>query len=427
MTIGGCGIGYWQKVRTFGRDARLALAAIGLQGFAFWGVFGSLFNLYLLRLGYGPAFIGLVLGCGGLAWALAGLPGGVLARRFGLRLPMVLGMSVLAVGLTLTAMTGLLPAPMRQGWVLVTYVLTNFGSGLFNANLAPALMAFSDDATHDYLFSTQYTLIALCGFSGSLVGGWLPGRLATLAGTSLAQPGPYRQALIAGSVLCYPAIWALAATRGTSAVHPGAHGDPDAKAPTGILLPLCLVTLLRILGEFGVRNFFNVYLDAGLDASTAEVGTWMGAAQLVAGLTTLAAPALSARWGQVPIVAWAGIGTGLSILPLALLPSTGAAGLSFVSMSVLANIARATITVYGQRLVARTWRPVLSGATSMVAGLGSAGVSLAGGAVIATLGYRCYFLLDMAAVVMGAGGFWGWRRGVEGRRSVESQTSKVKS
>jgi hypothetical protein len=52
----------------------------------------------------------------------------------------------------------------------------------------------------------------------------------------------------------------------------------------------------------------------------------------------------------------------------------------------------------------------------MVAGLGSAGVSLAGGAVITTLGYRSYFLLDMAAVVMGAVVFWGWRRGVEGRR-----------
>lgn len=402
------GVGYWEKVRTFSRNARLMLVAIGLQGFAFWGLFASLFNLYLLRLGYGPQFVGLVLGCGGLAWALTGLPGGALARRFGLRKPMIWGMGLLAVGLTLTAMTGRLTEDWRQAWVLATYILTNFGGGLCNVSISPALMAFCEDGARDHLFSARFTLMALAGFAGSLLGGWLPGQLAGLTGQSLGHPAPYRQALVMGSLLCYPAVWALWALREREAAPvPTGHGRRT-PVPYGRLLPICLVTLLRILGEFGVRNFFNVYMDAGLDASTAQIGTWMGAAQLVAGLAALVAPVLAVRWGREPTLSLATMGAGLSILVLALIPHQTAAGLGFVTMSVLASISRTTITVYGQRLVAAPWRPVLAGAVSMVAGLGSASMSLVGGTMIATLGYRAFFLTNTAAVVAGAVFFWGY-------------------
>jgi MFS family permease len=386
------------------------LVAVGFQGFAFWGLFASLFNLYLLRLGYGPPFVGLVLGCGGLAWALAGLPGGSLARRFGLRFPMVGGMALLAVGLTLSSLSGLVPPAGRRGWILTTYVLTNLGGGLSNVSIAPALMTFSDDEARDHLFSARFTLLALAGFAGSLVGGWLPGRLATLSGTSLQDPAPYRQALVVGSLLCYPAVWAMGAIRepaSTTATPTTRHARRQ-RPPYGVLLPLCMVTLLRILGEFGVRNFFNVYMDAGLDASTAQIGTWMGSAQLLAGVAALSAPLLAARWGREPTLTGAALGAGLSILPMALISHQGVAGLGFVSMTVLASIARTTITVYGQRLVSVTWRPVLAGAVSMVAGLGSALMSLAGGTVITNLGYRAFFLANATAVIAGAALFWGW-------------------
>lgn len=408
-------IGYWQRVRGFNRNARLMLIATGLQGFAFWGLFASLFNLYLLRLGYGPPFVGLVLGCGGLAWALAGLPGGALARRFGLRWPLIWGMGLLAVGLTLTSLGGRIPAGWQRGWFLVTYVITNFGGGLSNVSIAPALMAFCDDDARDHLFSARFTLLAFCGFAGSLVGGWLPGRLAALSGVTTSNPAPYRQALILGSLLCYPAVWAVWATREPEAAPVPAHHERRQRPPYGVLVPLCVVTLLRILGEFGVRNFFNVYMDAGLDASTAQIGTWMGSAQLIAGMAALAAPALAARWGREPTLTGAALGAGLSILPMALIPHPEAAGLGFVAMTVLASIARTTITVYGQRQVAVQWRPLLSGAVSMVAGLGSASMSLIGGAVITNLGYRAFFLTDTAAIVAGAILFWVWFGAKRGR------------
>ena len=52
---------YIQAVRLFNRYVRLFLVSATLFGFAvFGGIYPILLNLYLLRLGYGPEFIGLL-------------------------------------------------------------------------------------------------------------------------------------------------------------------------------------------------------------------------------------------------------------------------------------------------------------------------------------------------------------------------------
>ena len=74
---------YLSKLR-FNRDVWLVLITWALMGFAYTGVFLVLFNLYLLRLGYGPEFVGIVNGVGLIA-ALVSLPAGALGKRWGSR------------------------------------------------------------------------------------------------------------------------------------------------------------------------------------------------------------------------------------------------------------------------------------------------------------------------------------------------------
>jgi hypothetical protein len=57
---------YWRVVRGFNRDIWLVLVTWALVAFAYFGIQGVLLNLYLLRLGYGPKFIGLLIGSGQL-------------------------------------------------------------------------------------------------------------------------------------------------------------------------------------------------------------------------------------------------------------------------------------------------------------------------------------------------------------------------
>jgi MFS family permease len=74
---------YLQQVRRFNRDVRLYLLSRTMVGFGYFCLYSVLFNLYLLRLGYGPGFVGLVNAVGFLTNALFSLPAGALGRRWG--------------------------------------------------------------------------------------------------------------------------------------------------------------------------------------------------------------------------------------------------------------------------------------------------------------------------------------------------------
>ena len=77
---------YIAVLRRFNLNVRLFLvgaAIIGLTNFG--GIFAALFNLYLLRLGYGTQFIGTVNAIGAFALVATCWPASALERRFGSR------------------------------------------------------------------------------------------------------------------------------------------------------------------------------------------------------------------------------------------------------------------------------------------------------------------------------------------------------
>ena len=70
---------YLQKLRLLGRDVYLYLLAAFLVGLTVYGgIFTVLLNLYLLRLGYGTEFVGLLNATGRFAFAAFCLPAGAL-------------------------------------------------------------------------------------------------------------------------------------------------------------------------------------------------------------------------------------------------------------------------------------------------------------------------------------------------------------
>ena len=72
-----------QALRTFHPDVYRYLFAMGIVGFSYFGFISVLLNLYLLRLGYGTGFIGLVNGGIALAFAACSLPAGAIGGRLG--------------------------------------------------------------------------------------------------------------------------------------------------------------------------------------------------------------------------------------------------------------------------------------------------------------------------------------------------------
>ncbi len=419
---------YLRALRLFSRDVRLLLITAALNGFCYFGIYVVLFNLYLLRLGYGPEFIGLVNAAALLALAVFGLPAGALGRRWGSRRIMIVGLSLMVAGYGLPPLVEFIPIALRSVWLLTTYSLSGLGAALYMVNGFPFLMGATGLEERNYAFSVQMALMPLGGFAGNLVGGLLPRLFATTLDVSLDQPAPYRYPLLITGVLLIPAVLAMLATReGSAGQAQGTVAEEiGRRAPFGLIAIMSLVMLLRVAGEGATRTFFNVYLDASLHVSTSLIGTLMASSQLLAGLAALTAPLLMARWGKSRTVVLGTIGMALSMLPLALIPHWEAAGLSFIGIFALASITGAAFTVYQQESVSPGWRTVISGAANMALGLSWSTMAFGGGYMITALGYRSLFLTGAGLTAGGALLFWAYfqvPRGELARRSAPDKAN----
>jgi MFS family permease len=405
---------YFNGLRLLGPAVGLYLLTMALVGFVVdGGVFAVLLNLYLLRLGYGPEPIGLVNAAGTLSFALASLPAGALGGRFGSRRMMILGIALTLVGCVLLPLADLLPAGAQLGWLIITYSLLYLGLALFFVNTAPFVMERAAAARRTQIFSLQTALLSFSAFLGSLVGGALPAFFAALIGSDDSRPEPYRYALLVAGVALLPAILAIRAV----ANEPGAGAAPadsparpagaEVMAPIiGVMALIALVRLLQVAGMAATTTYFNVYLDAELALPTAQVGAIIAAGRLIAVPVALAGPMLAARFGKQAVVIGTTLGSALSILPLALIPHWGAAGLSFIGMVGLSWIRYATSLVFFLELVPPARRGTVSGITEMAGGLCFTLITFGGGYVIALLGYRTLFLWAAAITAVSALVFW---------------------
>ena len=413
---------YIQKLRLFNRNVWLYLITWALMGFGYSGIFMVLFNLYLLRLGYGPEFVGLVNGVGLFALAVFSLPAGALGKRWGSRRMMIIGMGLMAVGFVLVPLAESMPANWQAGWFLAAWGLVSFSAPLFTVNGSPFLVGATSPKERDHAFSMQMGLMPLAGFAGGLVGGFLPGFFSRTLGYSLDQPAPYRYALFLAGALFFVGLLVTLATREVSVEQEQGSVSREGPFPLAPIGLMGLVMLLRSTGVWTPSVFFNVYMDAGLRAPTYLIGSLVAVGQLMAGVAALAMPLLAKRWGKERVIGLGTIGLALSLLPLALIPHWGPAGVGFVGATTLVNMVNAAFFAYGQEIVAPSWRAVISGAIWMGTGLGGSSLLIGGGHIIAAFGYGSLFLTAASLTAAGAILFWAYfrvPRGELARRSVE--------
>lgn len=183
---------FLQTLRLFRRDVRLFLIATAFLGFSFFGISTLLLNLYLLRLGYGPEFLGLVNGAGALGLAGVSLFAGMVGKRWGYRRTLATGLVLDMVGLGLLPFAEFVPAGWQVGWLLATNTLAWIGGATFVVNSSPFLMAATKPQERNHAFSMQSALMPLAGFAGNLIGGLMPGIFAGILGFSLNESAPYR-------------------------------------------------------------------------------------------------------------------------------------------------------------------------------------------------------------------------------------------
>jgi MFS family permease len=406
---------YLEDARRLGPAIGLYFVAIGLVGFAVdGGVYAVLLNLFLVRLGYGPELIGFVNSAGNLVFALASLPAGALGARWGSRRMMLIGLALLLGGGVLLPLADLLAPAWRLPWLVGTDVVLYLGLSLYFVNTAPYVMEVISAAQRNRVFSVQTALSSLSAFVGSLIGGLLPPAIAALLGLADSHPAPYRYALMVAGLAILPAMLALRAARPQPIQHgaePPAAAAPPAAPDAGraivrLMLVIALIRVLQVAGLAVTSTFFNVYLDAALLVPTAQIGAIIALGRLLGVPAALTTSALTARFGNRAVVIGASLGTALSMLPLALVPHWGAAGLSFIGVVGLSWIRYASALVFFLELVPPSRRATISGVTEMAAGICFTVMTFGGGYVITLFGYRSLFLAGAALTAISALAFW---------------------
>lgn len=412
-------LSYWRNIRSFGGDARRFLVASSLFGFTLYGgVFSVLLNIYMLRLGYGPEFIGLVNGASLLAQAFFGLPAGAAGQRWGLRRAMTAGLALSVWGGLLFLGAEWLPAAWQRGWLLASNVLSGLGMSLFIVNSSPFLMAVATVEMRDLAFSVQSALMPLAALAGSLLGGFAPSLLARTLGLSLDHPAPYRYALLVAPLLLAAAVPILRRSVDVDPSRGPVVAGGTGRPPYEVITVMAVVVALRLVGQSAASTFFNVYMDDVLGVSTATIGLWFGAGRLAGFVAALAMPFLGKRSGRVGLIVLCTLLSAVNLVPLALAPHPTVAGLVFVLNSTYAWIMVPAVLLLQQELVAPRWRTTMAGADTLATGLSYGLVAWAGGFAISAWGYPTLFLVGGAISAVGAMLFWAYFRTPRGELRV---------
>ncbi len=366
-----------------------------------------LFNLYLLRLGYGPEFIGLINGIGMCAFAIFSLPAGRLTQRWGCRPMMLTGLVLVIVGYGLLLLVEFEPGAGRNSWLITTFVIVTVGVAVYFVNTAPFLMNATSGKERDHVFSIYAAIGSLAGFMGNLTGGILPTFLSLVLGEPLSQPAPYRLALLIATVLLLPALLIVRATTSDSPPRrPSGKHIEQGSSGFSLILLLSLIRMLTVTSLAVAHFFFNVYMDAGLNVSIAQIGFVMAIGRLLAVPAALVIPFLTKRWGNGGASLWSSLGSAISLIPLIIIPHWGAASLGFVGVMALASIRYPTFMIYTMEVVSPDQRGVASGAGEMAGGFSFTFMALGGGYLISALGYQSLFLTGAILTGIGAFAFW---------------------
>jgi MFS family permease len=356
------------------RDVALLFATRGLRLFAY-GALSVVLVLHLAAAGLTPERVGLLLTLTLLGDTAVSLAVTTRADRAGRRRMLELG-AALMVG------AGLLFAATTDFWVLLLGatlgILSPSGNevGPFLAIEQAALSSAVSDQERTRVFA-RYTLT---GSFATAVGALAGGALAE--GLQHAGWSPLQS---------YRAVVVLYATLGIALLLLFARLSPGVEAPAaatgapparwiGFGLHRSRGTVLRLSGLFAVdafaggfivQSFLAAWLHTRFGAGEALIGAIFLGANVLAGLSALAAAPLANRFGLLNTMVFTHLPSNLLLLAVPLMPTLPlAAGLLFLRFSI-SQLDVPTRQSYTMAVVAPDERAAAAGVTGMARTVGA--------------------------------------------------------
>jgi len=414
---------YFKTFATFGRGTRRLLwgtlcVNVGV------GVFGVLFNLYVVALGYRLDFIGLVAAMSTVAQAASGPVIGWSLQRFSARTVMMAGSAALAICWALSAL-------VTSGATLaVATVGAGIGYAAATIPASPYMMAQATRRQRSHLFSAYFASATTGGMVGSIVSGVVPA-LAGVLFVSAAHGGHRsvlaalvmqdRIGMLAGALCTALGVWYLAGM--DRAPHPGAEAEtPIAPNATNTIantvrveetppertrrdvLVMLLATGTVAVSMGATLPFFNVYFQSRFHAGAGTISIVFTLSGLVCAVLAFVAPAVG-RGSRLRGFTATRLLTAPAYLLLLVHPGLALAAVAYIARNSLGTVSGSLENTFAMEVMPPRLRGLVAGWRSLAFNVGWSVGSLVAGVVVAWLGYEAIFAGSMALIVLGSAAY----------------------
>ena len=357
-------IGYWQRMRQFTPNAQRLIVSTVLRAFG-WGFFNTLFNLYLISLGYSNAFIGSLMSINAFTMAICSLIMGPIVSRFGTKRSLIFA-SILFSSVSLFQV--LYPL---QVILYLMGVLNGLGQAMHNVAYGPFMTKCSTPYERTHLFGSSHSAMILSSFFANIIAGILPGLFAVTFGFPLDSAITFQMALLIQTLPLTLGVIPLVLIREKD--HPptldvenkvGELEPVEQKRVWNLILRFGLVNLFIGLGAGFVIPYLNIFFWEFYNLPTFMVGFVQGLGSLSVAAGVFLSPVLSNRIGKVKTV----IVTQSLSLPFLLFIATiinpYVAITSYVFRVVLMNAGGPVDRALRMELTPEVYRPQMSAITS---------------------------------------------------------------
>ena len=377
--------GYIARMNEISHNARLYLLFVLLTALNV-GIYGVIFNLYILRLGFKEDFLGLILSLSSTSIGVFAIPAALVCDRLGRKRTLLYSTLLLALSLLFLYNTS-------SGDLLALFSIV-YGISMALSIIAGGTFMVENSGPYErmHLFSAYYIIYAISTLSGNLIGGFIPDLLVGIGPIS-SDPSftsPYRLTLyisLAATIISIlPLIFIEEDGKGTLEVAKRVQFDVfKSIAKSRIIRRMALVYSLCGIGWGISLPYFNVYFDVALKASASQIGLIFSISQLAMVVGYFLVPMLTERMGKVRLASSVQILSIPFLLVFVFTSSIIVAAFGYVVRNVLMNMANPAFNSFKLEIVSPEERSMMNSVTWMACytfvGLGTyaGGIIMAGG------------------------------------------------
>ncbi len=389
-------LGYVDKVRLFGKDARLFIISNATASFAF-GISNVIFNLYMVEAGFSEDFLGFFLSISMFATAGIAILAGMLVDRRA-RKPIIFIASTIAFVALVIQYTTLNPT-----YLLLSQVMMGLVSAFNQVSWMPFITDLSSEEERAHLFGFSGGISLLSVLCGNLIGGYLPRVLLTMFGiTSLFVA--YQLTLwvsLAPQVISLLALVPM--TRDKPSPSKFRIGFSNV-TNRGFIAKYSSAVMTVGLGAGMIVLFFNIFFAQEFAADSALIGVIFGINTLVLAAGNFAAPALADRIGKVRTVVITEAFSIPFLLMISWAPYLYIAVIAYVMRTALMNMAGPVSGAFFMEGLAKEERATAMGVVRTFDSFVRGVAANIGGGLLAAGFYRVPYILVsglyVASVIM---------------------------